>query len=116
MFGEVDVIVVGSGVIGSTTGYHLANRGARVLLIEQVSTSSNYNIEGTCNYKIFAFMLSCKAINYLLTKFSGCHTHAGSRYVHVVLQWVMVLVNTLGRYSLVPRPTSRPARILTAGV
>lgn len=41
---DVDVVVVGAGVMGSATAYHLANRGASVILIEQVS-----RVGVTCN-------------------------------------------------------------------
>jgi sarcosine oxidase/L-pipecolate oxidase len=33
---DFDVIVVGAGVKGSTTAYHLAKAGQRTLLLEQV--------------------------------------------------------------------------------
>ena len=31
-----DVVVIGAGVVGSSTGYHLAKQGRRVLLLDQV--------------------------------------------------------------------------------
>ncbi len=34
---DADIVVVGAGVIGSATAYHLANRGTSVLLVEQVN-------------------------------------------------------------------------------
>ncbi len=33
-----DVIVVGAGVVGSATAYHLAKEGKTVLLLEQVGS------------------------------------------------------------------------------
>ena len=35
---EYDVIVVGAGIEGSCTANHLVDRGAKVLLLEQVAT------------------------------------------------------------------------------
>ena len=36
--GPYDVVVVGAGVEGSSTAYHLARSGSKVLLLEQVNT------------------------------------------------------------------------------
>ncbi len=33
---DYDVIVIGAGVEGSATGYHLAKNGKRTLMLEQV--------------------------------------------------------------------------------
>jgi monomeric sarcosine oxidase len=37
-----DVIVIGAGVMGSATAYHLAKRGHRVVLLEQFATGHEY--------------------------------------------------------------------------
>lgn len=36
MCAEWDVIVVGAGIVGSWTAYHLTQRGQRTLLLDQV--------------------------------------------------------------------------------
>ena len=36
--GPYDVVVVGAGVEGSSTAYHLARSGSKVLLLEQVNS------------------------------------------------------------------------------
>jgi len=38
MDGPYDVVVVGAGVEGSSTAYHLARSGSKVLLLEQVNS------------------------------------------------------------------------------
>ena len=47
--GEVyDVIVVGAGIEGSSTAYHLAKAGKRTLLLEQVSICAVYMYRYIC--------------------------------------------------------------------
>ena len=43
-----DVIVVGAGVVGSFTAYHLAKQGKRTLLLEQVGMTTMCRVQGKC--------------------------------------------------------------------
>ncbi len=48
---KADVIVVGGGVIGSSTAYQLAKRGLKVLLLEKEDFASGAS--GACDTGIF---------------------------------------------------------------
>ncbi len=51
MTGNADVIVVGGGVIGASTAYHLAKRGRKVILVEREDHASGAS--GACDTAVF---------------------------------------------------------------